>query len=164
MPQQEDNKHNNNVHPNSRAARGDDIIEQERIARDQATADAKPASDTTDPDTGPERVQQLENQVADLTEKLSEAEIERDAAKEDLEDAAKSHEDALKTAGTDSDKAVKEATARAEKAEARVKELEDEAKIAKIQKNTANTPGTDAVSGNASAGTAATAGNPPATE
>lgn len=123
MAQTDDNRVNNNVHPNSRAARGDEAVDAERRAREEAA----PASEVTDPDTGAARVQELENEVAELKDQISDLETAAEGHDIELAEANKTVEAAqadVEAANKERDAAVE----RAEKAEAKVKELQDAAK------------------------------------
>lgn len=115
-----DNELNGNVHPNSRAARGDEAIEAERAAR-EAAQPSSPAPETAVDNSA--ELEDLNSQVDDLTadnEALATQTEELTKANADLTEQLEKAQSGEATAHQDEVKAVE----RAEKAEARVTELE----------------------------------------
>lgn len=119
MAQENDNKLNNNVHPNSRAARGDQAIEEERAARDaanpspDATADPNPATDSSVDDSATqianlaEANEQLETDIEDLQKDIKTANDLATEAKKDLDASVKEADAAAKQARESSERADK---------------------------------------------------------
>lgn len=121
----ENSTENNNVHPNSRAARGDAAIEAERAARDAALPAQPAANDDSDKDA---KIAELEASVESLTADKDALETElaehKDAAGKDGETAATELKAAQDEVASEKD--------RADKAEAKVQELTDQ--LAEAQK------------------------------
>jgi chromosome segregation ATPase len=133
-----DNVINNNVHPNSRAARGDEAIDAERRAREAAA----PVATSEDQVNGGEkdaRIQQLENELAEARDLITDLEAGAGDHDTQLAEANKTVE-AAQADVTAAQKERDEAISRAEKAEAEVKKLQDAAKSAKPATGAQNAP------------------------
>lgn len=124
MPQKEDNRTNNNVHPNSRAARGDEAIEAERAARAAAAPAPEPAEDTAT------QLESLNKQVEDQTSRIADLEEANEQLEQDVKDAQEAQKKAQE-AEAKAQEAAGAAIKRADNLEAQVKDLTDQLAEAK---------------------------------